>query len=72
MGDIRLSGVESEYKFTRRVMDMVSRGYELVDMGFEVVSMERDIYSYGKTKILREGKESKKHWAVMRRVEAQI
>lgn len=72
MGDIRLSGFESEYKFTRRVMDMVSRGYELVNMGFDVVSVERDIYNYGKTKILREGKESKKHWAILRRIETKV
>lgn len=69
MGDVKLSGYESEYKFTRRVMEMVSRGYTLIDMGFENISVSMDTYNYGKTKIMREGKESKRHWAVLRIVE---
>ena len=69
--EIRLSGFESEYKFTRRVMDMVSRGYEVIKMGTEDLYVELDSYTYGDTKILRGGKSSKKHWAVLRRVEAQ-
>ncbi|TCI26693.1 hypothetical protein EVJ32_04785 [Exiguobacterium sp. SH5S4] len=70
MGRIRISGFESQYKFTRRVMEMKERGYKLVDMGAEVVSMHMDTYNYNGTKIMREGKGSKKHWAVMERVEA--
>lgn len=68
MGRVTISGFESEYKFTRRVMEMKDRGYKLVDMGSNLVPMHMDTYNYGGTKILREGKGSKKHWAVMERV----